>query len=248
MQFLLNLPSLQSRCIFSSYSKRMQARSSSRLHISQGRGKCSGIRPWLLQLRPQRWVQQPTCASLRQNSIIADVGDEPCGAPAAHASGTSRRHALSLLAGSAVALTSIAVDMVAPSTAFGALKDYNLDPSEPIEEVAVQLGTEDGQYVFIPSTLELTAGKVYKLKLRNPSTSTHYFTAFEFAEKVFSIMVLAGDPAVEVKGGIQEVALKAGASATWIFIPIKPGKYPLRCTVKGHDAMVGQIVIKRSIP
>lgn len=29
-------------------------------------------------------------------------------------------------------------------------------------------------------------------------TVTHYFTAFEFAEKVFTILVLAGDPAVEV--------------------------------------------------
>ncbi|EFJ46284.1 hypothetical protein VOLCADRAFT_62827 [Volvox carteri f. nagariensis] len=136
--------------------------------------------------------------------------------------------------------------MVAPSSAWAALKDYNLDPNAPIEEVAVQLGTEDGQYVFIPNTLEFTAGRICKLKLRNPSTSTHYFTAFEFAEKVFSILVLAGDPAVEVKGGIQEVALKAGASATWVFIPMKPGKYPLRCTVKGHDAMVGQIIVRRA--
>ncbi|GIL78188.1 hypothetical protein Vretimale_7574 [Volvox reticuliferus] len=220
---------------------------SNRLHISQDRVKPFGIHPWFLPPRAQRWVQPPTCASFRQNAVVADVGNTPCDAAASQASATSRRHALSLLAGNAVVLTSNAVGMAAPSTAWAALKDYNLDPNQPIEEVAVQLGTENGQYAFIPSTLEFTAGKIYKLKLRNPSTSTHYFTAFEFAEKVFSIMVLAGDPAVEVKGGIQEVALKAGASATWVFIPIKPGKYPLRCTVKGHDAMVGQIIIKRPV-
>ncbi len=52
-------------------------------------------------------------------------------------------------------------------------------------------------------------------------------------------------PAPQVKGGIQEVALKAGASAQWLFIPMKAGKYPLRCTVKGHDAMVGTIVVNK---
>lgn len=49
----------------------------------------------------------------------------------------------------------------------------------------------------------------------------------------------------QVKGGIQEVALKAGASAQWLFIPMKAGKYPLRCTVKGHDAMVGTIIVNK---
>ncbi|GIL78189.1 hypothetical protein Vretifemale_7606 [Volvox reticuliferus] len=157
---------------------------SNRLHISQDRVKPFGIHPWFLPPRAQRWVQPPTCASFRQNAVVADVGNTPCDAAASQASATSRRHALSLLAGNAVVLTSNAVGMAAPSTAWAALKDYNLDPNQPIEEVAVQLGTENGQYAFIPSTLEFTAGKIYKLKLRNPSTSTHYFTAFEFAEKV----------------------------------------------------------------
>lgn len=64
--------------------------------------------------------------------------------------------------------------------------------------------------------------------------------------QIFTILVLAGDPAVEVKGAVQEVALKAGAQATWVFVPIKPGTYPLRCTVKGHDGMRGEIVIKKA--
>lgn len=64
--------------------------------------------------------------------------------------------------------------------------------------------------------------------------------------QVFTILVLAGEPAVEVKGAVAEVALKAGAKATWVFVPIKPGTYPLRCTVKGHDAMRGEIVVKKA--
>ena len=34
-------------------------------------------------------------------------------------------------------------------------------------------------------------------------------------DKIYTVLVLAGDPAVEVKGAVQEVALKKGASATW---------------------------------
>ena len=32
----------------------------------------------------------------------------------------------------------------------------------------------------------------------------------------------------------QEIELDAGASATWILIPIKAGTYPVMCTVKGE--------------
>ncbi|KAG2496078.1 hypothetical protein HYH03_005996 [Edaphochlamys debaryana] len=133
-----------------------------------------------------------------------------------------------------------------PQAALAGLKDYAVTADTDILEVNVTMGTEDGEFIFNPSTIELVQGKLTKLNLTNPSQVTHYFTALEFADKVYSILVLAGDPAVEVKGGIKEVALKAGAKATWILIPIKPGKYPLRCTVKGHDAMVGQVIVKKA--
>ncbi len=50
---------------------------------------------------------------------------------------------------------------------------------------------------------------------------------------MYTVLVLAGEPAVEIKGKVQEVALKGGASAIWILIPIKAGTYSLRCSVKG---------------
>lgn len=84
------------------------------------------------------------------------------------------------------------------------------------------------------SFCELFNNRLTKLKLVNPSSLNHYFTALEFAEKVYTVLVLVGDPEVEVKGNIQEVELDAGASLTWILVPIKPGSYPLKCTVKGE--------------
>lgn len=46
--------------------------------------------------------------------------------------------------------------------------------------------------------------------------------------------MLSGNPAVEVKGAVSEIALKGGASAQWIFVPMKAGKYALLCSVKGE--------------
>jgi len=133
-----------------------------------------------------------------------------------------------------------------PLPAHAGLSSYNVNPGSTIQELDISLSNKQGNLVFEPSTLELVAGQIYKLHMTNPSEATHYFTALEFADKIYTILVLAGDPAVEVKGKVQEVALKKGASATWIFIPIKPGTYPLRCTVKGHTdgGMVGTIVVK----
>ncbi|GLC46436.1 hypothetical protein PLESTB_001720500 [Pleodorina starrii] len=224
----------------------MQALGSSRSRLSHCRSarnipSCHSRLRFLNSSPPRLPCAQPS-AALGPGADIVDAQREVAETQVVAAK--SRRQALGILGAGVLALTG-AGDLASPGPVLAALKDYKLDPDDPIEEVAVQLGTEDGEFVFEPSTLEFTAGRIYKLKLRNPSAVTHYFTAFEFAEKVFSIMVLAGDPAVEVKGGIQEVALKAGASATWVFMPIKPGKYPLRCTVKGHDAMRGQIVVKR---
>ncbi|KAG2445077.1 hypothetical protein HYH02_008944 [Chlamydomonas schloesseri] len=165
--------------------------------------------------------------------------------PEAKAELSSRRQALASIAlmGSGAFLGS---SNCMPANA--ALKDYLLPGQDEVIEVSMTLGSTDGKYVFQPNTLELTQGKIYKLKLNNPSTSTHYFTALEFASKIYTVLVLAGDPPAEVKGAISEVALKAGGSATWVLMPLKPGKYPLRCTVKGHTegGMVGTIIVSKA--
>ena len=132
------------------------------------------------------------------------------------------------------------------------------------------LGTADNEFVFSPSELSFEQGRVYKLKLTNPSKVEHYFTcvprpvqpalapaaysdlsilsaaagrARDFASKVFTILVETAG--VEVKGAVTEVALEPGSSLTWIFVPMRPGRYPLLCPVTGHveAGMVGALVI-----
>ena len=68
-------------------------------------------------------------------------------------------------------------------------------------------------------------------------------SARDFASKVFTILVETAG--VEVKGAVSEVALEPGATVTWVFVPMRPGRYPLLCPVTGHveAGMVGALVI-----
>ncbi|BAY96962.1 hypothetical protein NIES37_08990 [Tolypothrix tenuis PCC 7101] len=110
-------------------------------------------------------------------------------------------------------------------------------------ETPVSLGNAANELKFEPNTLEFTAGKRYNLRLTNPSQLKHYFTAKDFADGIWTQKVEAGK--VEIKGAIHEVELKPGATAEWVFVPLKPGKYSLRCTVPGHAeaGMTGEITV-----
>lgn len=111
-------------------------------------------------------------------------------------------------------------------------------------EITVSLGNAAGELKFEPNDLEFTAGQRYKLVLNNPSPVKHYFTSKDFADGIWTQKVEAGN--VEIKGAIHELELKPGAEAEWVFVPLKPGKYSLRCTIPGHSeaGMNGEIVIK----
>lgn len=110
-------------------------------------------------------------------------------------------------------------------------------------EVRVHLGNEKDELVFVPDHFEFSAGKRYKLILDNPSSQKHYFTAKDFADAIWTQKVEAGK--VEIKGAIHELELKPGAVAEWVFVPLKPGHYSLRCVIPGHTeaGMTGEIAI-----
>jgi uncharacterized cupredoxin-like copper-binding protein len=115
-----------------------------------------------------------------------------------------------------------------------------------VTEVTVSLGSAAGELKFFPNTFEFVAGQTYQLLLDNPSPQKHYFTSKDFADASWTRKVEAGN--VEVKGAIRELELKPGASAQWMFVPMKPGTYSLRCTIPGHTeaGMTGEITIAAS--
>ncbi|BAY25837.1 hypothetical protein NIES2100_56450 [Calothrix sp. NIES-2100] len=110
-------------------------------------------------------------------------------------------------------------------------------------EIPISLGNAANELKFEPNTLEFVTGKRYNLRLTNPSQLKHYFTAKDFADGIWTQKVEAGK--VEIKGAIHELELKPGATAEWVFVPLKPGKYTLRCSVAGHTeaGMTGEITV-----
>ena len=115
--------------------------------------------------------------------------------------------------------------------------------SQSPDEVEISLGNSTGELKFIPDHFELVTGTSYKLLLKNPSPSKHYFTAKDFADASWTRKVQAGK--VEVKGAIHELELKPTAEAEWVLTPMKPGKYEFHCSIPGHTAagMTGEITI-----
>jgi uncharacterized cupredoxin-like copper-binding protein len=112
-----------------------------------------------------------------------------------------------------------------------------------VTEVKVSLGNSANELKFFPSQLQFVVGQRYKLLLDNPSPQKHYFTAKDFADVSWTQKVEAGK--VEIKGAIHELELKPGGEAEWFFVPMKPGKYSLRCPIPGHTeaGMTGEIAI-----
>ncbi|MBD2593346.1 cupredoxin domain-containing protein [Nostoc spongiaeforme FACHB-130] len=117
---------------------------------------------------------------------------------------------------------------------------------QPATEITVSLGNVANELKFEPNHFEFIAGKHYLLQLKNPSQLKHYFTAKDFADGIWTQKVEAGK--VEIKGAIHELELKPGAEAEWVFVPLKSGKYNLRCTIPGHTeaGMTGEIIISNS--
>lgn len=110
--------------------------------------------------------------------------------------------------------------------------------------VEMTLGNEADSLQFFPPQLTFQTGKRYQLHLVNRSPQKHYFTAKDFADAIWSQKVDAGR--VEVKGAIHELELRSDTEADWVFVPVRPGTYNLRCTIPGHTeaGMVGQLVIQ----
>lgn len=103
---------------------------------------------------------------------------------------------------------------------------------QPAIEVSVTLSNATNELKFFPDRLKFESGKRYKLILTNPSATKHYFTDKDFADAIWTQKVDAGN--VEIKGAVNDLELRPGAKAEWVFVAMKPGSYPLRCTVPGH--------------
>ncbi len=115
--------------------------------------------------------------------------------------------------------------------------------SQPTTNVRVSLGNTAGALVFEPNQFTFQSGKRYKLLLSNPSPQKHYFTAQDFSNAIWTQKVDTGT--VEIKGAIHDLEIRPGGTAEWVFVPVRPGSYGVRCHIAGHTeaGMTGTIEI-----
>ncbi len=132
--------------------------------------------------------------------------------------------------------------LLSVSLAFPAVA-ADLSRQKPIE-VKVSIGNALGKHGFFPNKLTFETGKLYRLRIKNPSNKAHYFTSLKFASSIWTRKVQHA--AMEVKGAISEIEVFPGHTADWYFVPVAAGTFKLICKKKGHEKLggIGQIVVK----
>lgn len=94
--------------------------------------------------------------------------------------------------------------------------------------------------------LELTAGKAYKLELKNVGEKKHYFTAPEFFKNIATRKAQVNDQA-EIKAPyFDAIEVLPGGQLDLYFVAHNKGEYPVYCTIDDHrdQGMEETIVIK----
>ena len=132
------------------------------------------------------------------------------------------------------------------------------DEQEPIE-VVLRFGSATDGFELSPNMLQLETGKPYKLVITNPSSTTHYVTAPEFAAAVSTRKVEITGGNVERKRFLRtklgiarrlpvigEIELRAGGKAEWYFTGNDAGRFPIECGIPAHAqaGMVGEIIVE----
>ena len=93
----------------------------------------------------------------------------------------------------------------------------DLTRQEPVV-VELKLGQPSGEHRFTPDSLVFETGKLYVLRLENPSPNAYYFGSQGLADAVYSRKVVAlgsgGRVLAEVYGPVRRVELKPGRPLT----------------------------------
>ena len=105
--------------------------------------------------------------------------------------------------------------------------------------LTVELGGAKGALRFAPDSLRFETGKLYQLRLVNPSDTAHYFGSEKLAAAVYTRKVQVngadGKPRAEIKGTVREIEVFPGTSAEWWFVPGKTGTLTdPHFTIAGH--------------
>ena len=126
-----------------------------------------------------------------------------------------------------------AIVLAQPAAAAG-----DLTRQEPVV-VEILVGNEKNEHRFKPDVINLETGKLYVLRLSNPSTNDYYFNPDDFADAIFTRKVAVagkdGKHLTEVYGSIRRVEVKAGGSLEWWLVPLRTGVFRNVHSTRAHS-------------
>ena len=149
------------------------------------------------------------------------------------------------LSKSAPAAVSIALFLAMLTSA--PLRAADLGDQVPIEvELAMEGGSECQR--FVPESLKLEAGRLYKLRLVNRAERSCYFISNKLADAVYTRKVLvkdsAGNDAAELYGPLRRAEIKVGATVEWWLVPVRAGVFDDVVSRKSEAGMRAVIEVK----
>jgi uncharacterized cupredoxin-like copper-binding protein len=100
------------------------------------------------------------------------------------------------------------------------------------------------EYAFSPTRLSFTAGRPYRLILSNDGKVTHFFVSGGFFRAI-AARGLETPKGVIATPHLEAIAIEPGSMKVLEFVPVKPGKYGLECTVPLHATfgMLGTVEV-----
>jgi uncharacterized cupredoxin-like copper-binding protein len=122
--------------------------------------------------------------------------------------------------------------------------------NQELKVVNVKLGNQSGDHKFYPDIIEFETGRMYALRLENPSPHEYYFSSNGLADSVFTrkVLVFGDDGKVisEVYGPVRRLELKPGAVVEWWFYPLRVGQFDDVVSTKKHTeaGMKAKIIIR----
>ena len=129
-------------------------------------------------------------------------------------------------------------------------EDYVTDAKEIVKKTDWKqmkvITIELDEHSYDPTNLSLKVGQPYKLELLNVGEKKHYFTAPEFYKAIATRKVQSNkDGEIKVPYLLALEMMANGGQLDLYFVPVKPGKYPVYCTIDDHrkQGMDGHITI-----
>jgi uncharacterized cupredoxin-like copper-binding protein len=145
-----------------------------------------------------------------------------------------------------VALAACATgDVVLDRPAAGYVEDARARVAEADWSRAETVTLSLSAFQFDPSSLAFTAGRPYRLVLRNIGDGRHTFVSDGFFESI-AVRHLISSDGVMSNPVLKAIEVPPKAEKTLEFVPVTPGAYPLACSVFLHETfgMEGRIAIR----